>query len=64
MVRGVKRVDTPSMTVPTSVVENAQTQELKTYLIGQLSRAATIYNVDEIVVYEDRASKSDKDTSR
>jgi len=40
-----------------------RSSQLKTYLIGQISRAATIYNVDEIVVYEDQPSKSADDTS-
>ncbi|GMH68073.1 hypothetical protein TrRE_jg7095, partial [Triparma retinervis] len=60
---GMQRFDTVSMAVPTSVVANAQTKELKTYLIGQISRAATIYNVDEIVVYEDLSPRNRQDSS-
>ena len=47
------RYDTLSIAVPTSIVANAQSKELKTMLCGQIARAATIYCVDEIVIYED-----------
>ena len=47
------RHDTVSIALPTSIIANAQTKELKTYLCGQLARAAAIHAVDEIVIYED-----------
>jgi predicted SPOUT superfamily RNA methylase MTH1 len=34
-------------------VDNCQTKELKTCLVGQIARAAAIYHVDEIVVFND-----------
>ncbi|CAM9213912.1 unnamed protein product [Phaeothamnion confervicola] len=47
------RLYTLSIAVPGSVVDNAQSRELKTCLVGQIARAAAIYQVDEIVVYDD-----------
>ena len=42
------------LAVPASIAENCQTGELRTYLAGQLARAAAIFNVDEVVVYQDK----------
>ena len=53
---GKPRTSTLSIAVPGSIVSNAQTRELKTYLVSQIARAATIYHVDEIVVYDDKLS--------
>lgn len=47
------RLYTVSIAIPGSIVDNCQTKELKTCLVGQIARAATIYHVDEIVVYND-----------
>ncbi|CAM9498118.1 unnamed protein product [Choristocarpus tenellus] len=47
------RLYTLSIAVPGSVVDNAQNRELKTYLVGEIARAAGIFEVDEIVVYDD-----------
>jgi predicted SPOUT superfamily RNA methylase MTH1 len=49
-----KEVSTISIAVPGSILENAQSQELRTYLAGQIARAACIYNVDEIIVFDDK----------
>ena len=43
------RMSTLSIAIPGSIVSNAQTQELRTHLVGQIARAAAIYHVDEIV---------------
>jgi len=55
------RAHTVSIALPASIIQNAQSGELKAMLVGQIARAATIYSVDEIVVYEDQsdAKKSD-----
>ena len=45
---------TMSMAVPGSVVSNCQTRELRTQLVGQIARAAAVYQVDEIVVFDDK----------
>lgn len=42
---------TLSIAVPGSILENAQSQELRTYLAGQIARAASIYCVDEVSGY-------------
>ncbi|CAG8691829.1 25476_t:CDS:2, partial [Dentiscutata erythropus] len=44
---------TVSVALPGSIIENAQSAELKTYLAGQLARAFAIFNVDEIVVFNE-----------
>ncbi|XP_053685434.1 putative methyltransferase C9orf114 [Sabethes cyaneus] len=45
---------TLSIAVPGSILDNAQSQELRTYLAGQIARAACIFQVDEIIVFDDR----------
>ncbi|BES95106.1 DUF171 [Nesidiocoris tenuis] len=39
-----------------SIVDNVQTEELATYLAGQIARAAAIYKIDEIIVFDDTCS--------
>lgn len=46
-------VSTISIAVPGSILENAQSPELRTYLAGQIARAACIFKVDEVVVFDD-----------
>lgn len=50
---------TTSVALPASFVENAQSGELKAVLVGQIARALTIYSVDEVVLYDDIAYKSE-----
>ncbi|XP_032684597.1 putative methyltransferase C9orf114 homolog [Odontomachus brunneus] len=45
---------TVSIAVPGSILDNAQSPELRTYLAGQIARAACIYNVDEVIVFDDK----------
>lgn len=45
---------TVSIAVPGSILDNAQSPELRTYLAGQIARAACVYKVDEIVVFDDK----------
>lgn len=47
------KVSTLSIAVPGSILENAQSQELRTYLAGQIARAACIFKVDEVIVFDD-----------
>mmetsp|Transcript_9806 Transcript_9806/g.17906 ORF Transcript_9806/g.17906 Transcript_9806/m.17906 type:complete len:382 (-) Transcript_9806:85-1230(-) len=50
---------TVSVAFPGSIVGNAQSKELRTYLVGQVARALTIFEVDEVIVFsEDGKSKS------
>ncbi|CAG8736762.1 8041_t:CDS:2, partial [Racocetra fulgida] len=41
--------------------ENAQSTELKTYLAGQLARAFAIFNVDEVVVFNESGTLRNSD---
>lgn len=45
---------TVSIALPGSIVSNAQTLELKTYLAGQIARAACVFNVDEVVIFNEQ----------
>jgi hypothetical protein len=54
---------TVSVALPGSIIANAQTAELKTYLAGQVARAAVVFNVDEIVVFADRRTPGDRSKS-
>ncbi|XP_067941666.1 putative methyltransferase C9orf114 [Watersipora subatra] len=47
---------TLSIAVPGSIIENAQSDELRTYLAGQIGRAATVFAVDEIIVFDELKS--------
>lgn len=49
---------TVSIAIPGGIIANAQTLELKTALAGQIARAAAIFNVDEIVIFDEDAGKS------
>lgn len=48
-----KSVSTVSIAVPGSILDNAQSKELRTYLAGQIARAACIFKVDEVIVFDD-----------
>jgi predicted SPOUT superfamily RNA methylase MTH1 len=41
---------TISLVVPSSIVDNAQSLELKTYLVGQIAKAAAIFCINEVVI--------------
>ncbi|VDP38106.1 unnamed protein product [Soboliphyme baturini] len=51
---------TVSVAVPGSILDNAQTHELRTYLAGQIARAAAIFEVDEIVVFDEFSKTTEK----
>jgi len=55
----VGRNYTVGIALPGSILENAQTPELRTYLAGQIARAAAIFNIDEVVVFNDRADQDE-----
>ena len=44
---------TLSVALPGSILNNAQSLELRTYLAGQIARACTIFCVDEIIVFDE-----------
>ena len=41
------------MALPGSILDNAQSAELRTYLAGQVARALAVFNVDEVIVFND-----------
>lgn len=44
---------TLSVAIPGSVVKTAITPELQTVLVGQIARCLAIFQVDEVIVFED-----------
>lgn len=54
---------TVSIAIPGSILDNAQSPELRTYLAGQIARAASIFNIDEVVVYDEIGSSSEQKTT-
>lgn len=53
-----KADDIPTVTVAIagSIVDNAQSLELATRLASQIARAATIFRIDEVVVFDNKSS--------
>lgn len=51
--QAVKVLPTISIAVPGSILETAQSPELRSYVAGQIARAACIFQIDEIVVFDD-----------
>ncbi|KAI9842951.1 MAG: hypothetical protein M1837_006688 [Sclerophora amabilis] len=47
------RNSTLSVALPSSIISNAQSHELKTSLAGQIARALAVFCVDEVVIFED-----------
>lgn len=52
-VQHLKTAPTLSIALPGSILDNAQTDKLRSYLASQIARAACIYNISEIIVYDD-----------
>ncbi|KAL1239405.1 putative methyltransferase C9orf114 [Trichinella pseudospiralis] len=57
------RLYTVSIAIPGSIVENAQSFELRTYLAGQIARAACIFEVDEIIIFDETATMTSKESN-
>jgi hypothetical protein len=57
------RAYTVTMAIPGSILDNAQTKELKTYVAGQVARAAVIFQVDEVVVFDDQLGANDSNAT-
>lgn len=53
-----EEVSTLSIAVPGSILENAQSPELRSYVAGQIARAAAIFQVDEIIIFDDIGMKN------
>lgn len=54
------RVYTLSVALPGSVMDNAQSPELRTYLAGQIARACGVFCVDEVVIFDDLGEEDAK----
>ncbi|XP_075971522.1 28S rRNA (uridine-N(3))-methyltransferase [Anticarsia gemmatalis] len=50
-------ISTVSIAIPGSILENAQSAELRTYLAGQIARAACVFCIDEVIVFDDIGDK-------
>ncbi|CDW57349.1 Methyltrn RNA 3 domain containing protein [Trichuris trichiura] len=57
----LRRRSTLSVALPGSILENAQSAELRSYLAGQIARTLTIFCVDEVVVYDEVAQLTSSD---
>ncbi|XP_047181557.1 putative methyltransferase C9orf114 isoform X2 [Vigna umbellata] len=53
-----KKIPTVSMAVPASIIDNVPTLELATRLAGQIARAATIFRINEVVVFDNKRNLS------
>ena len=47
------RAYTVSLAVSGSILNNAQSAELRTYLAGQIARALSIFCIDEVIIFDD-----------
>ncbi|XP_076800475.1 28S rRNA (uridine-N(3))-methyltransferase-like [Clavelina lepadiformis] len=54
---------TVSVAIPGSILDNAQSPELRTYLAGQIGRACVVFQIDEIVVYDESASATESNST-
>ncbi|XP_044018093.1 putative methyltransferase C9orf114 homolog, partial [Aphidius gifuensis] len=62
--QNILKVSTMSIAIPGSIMDNAQSPELRSYLAGQIARAAVIYNIDEIIVYDDQGDLTDDEKKK
>ena len=51
------RRSTVTIALPGSIIANAQSAELRTYVAGQIARAAAVFCVDRVVVFRDSAAE-------
>lgn len=49
---------TLSILIPSSIVDNAQSKELRTYLIGILARTIGIFKISEVIIFHDKLTTS------
>ncbi|XP_014085785.2 putative methyltransferase C9orf114 [Bactrocera oleae] len=55
---------TISIAVPGSILENAQSAELRSYVAGQIARSACIFRVHELIVFDDVGVATARETKR
>jgi len=53
---------TVSIAVAGSIIDNAQSLELATMLAGQIARAATVFRIDEVVVFDSTLASENRGT--
>ncbi|KAL3616859.1 hypothetical protein CASFOL_039253 [Castilleja foliolosa] len=58
----VSEAPTLSIALPGSIIDNAQSLELATRLAGQIARAATIFRIDEVVIFDSKSVPDDAST--
>ncbi|XP_066581850.1 putative methyltransferase C9orf114 homolog [Prorops nasuta] len=59
-----KAISTVDIAVPGSILDNAQSPELRTYLAGQIARAACIYQIDSIIVFDDQGEITESEKKK
>ena len=52
---------TLSILIPSSIVDNAQSKELRTYLIGEIARTLGIFKISEVIIFHDKLKDNSKD---
>lgn len=52
------KVRTISIAFPSSIFDNVPTAQLEAYLVGQIARAACVFNVAEIVIFEEDVNQA------
>ena len=59
--KSIKVNYTLSVLIPSSIVDNAQSKELRTYLIGEIARTLGIFKVSEVIIFHDKLKEGSKD---
>ncbi|KAI4317781.1 hypothetical protein L6164_025623 [Bauhinia variegata] len=54
-----KEIPTISIAVPGSIIDNTQSFELATRLAGQIARAATIFRINEVVIFDNKSNPAE-----
>ena len=52
---------TLSILIPSIIVDNAQSKELRTYLIGELARTIGIFKISEVIIFHDKLKDNSRD---
>ncbi|XP_022099117.1 putative methyltransferase C9orf114 isoform X1 [Acanthaster planci] len=58
-VKSKGRTWTVSVALPGSILENAQSPELRTYLAGQIARAMVVFCIDEVIIFDESGMPSE-----
>ena len=59
--KSIKVNYTLSVLIPSSIVDNAQSKELRTYLIGEIARTLGIFKISEVIIFHDKLKDNSKD---